>query len=206
MLDAGRLEKRIDDQVGRAGGRRPVELAGLGAGLGENLLQRAGTGRRRTDRNQRRADAGNRGEIAGIVRQLGVQIGMRRERRRRSEQQRVIVAGAGEGVDGDEAVAARTIFDHHGRPHLALSFSAISRAPRSAPEPGPSVRMNFTGRAGHSCALAGAEVPVSASVNRTTAVPRREILFIACIAVSRSGGQNFGCSRTKIVGEIAAGG
>ena len=38
-----------------------------------------------------------------------------------------------------------------GWPHFAASFSAISRAPMSAPEPGPSGRMIFTGRCGQDC-------------------------------------------------------
>ena len=41
-----------------------------------------------------------------------------------------------------------------GCPHLACSFSANSRAPISAPAPGPNGTMNFTARVGQFCAWA----------------------------------------------------
>ena len=42
-----------------------------------------------------------------------------------------------------------------GWPHFLVSRSASSRALMSAPLPGPSVRMNLTGRVGQFCAVAG---------------------------------------------------
>ena len=54
---------------------------------------------------------------------------MRRERRRRREQQHVIVVGADEGVDGDQAVAAGTVFhDHRLAPALAKTIRQQPRA------------------------------------------------------------------------------
>ena len=43
-----------------------------------------------------------------------------------------------------------------GLPHFAERRSAISRAPISTPEPGPSGRMNLTLRCGQFCACAAA--------------------------------------------------
>jgi hypothetical protein len=52
------------------------------------------------------------GEIARIVGQLVVHVGMRDEGRRRAQQQHMVVAGADEGIDGDNAVATRTVLHH----------------------------------------------------------------------------------------------
>jgi hypothetical protein len=56
-------------------------------------------------------------------------------------------------------------------PHFAASFSAISRAPMSAPAPGPSGRMTRTVRVGQFCAAEGSED--SASDENATAEPIR---------------------------------
>jgi hypothetical protein len=64
---------------------------------------------------------------------------MRNERRGRRQQQDVIVLGADEGVDGDDAVAAGAVLDHHrlapflGQPvreKPAANVSAAARAER----------------------------------------------------------------------------
>ncbi len=52
-------------------------------------------------------------------------------------------------------------------PHLRWSFSANSRAPMSAPAPGPNGTMNFTGRVGQFCACAGAVRPVTRAMATT---------------------------------------
>ncbi len=67
----------------------------------------------RDDRHHGVGDPRDRHEIGGVVGQLVVQERMRGEDRGRREQQRVIVMGADEGADPDDAVAAGTILDHH---------------------------------------------------------------------------------------------
>ena len=60
------------------------------------------------------ADPRDRREIAlQVVGQLLLRVGMRHERCARRVEQHVIVVGRGEGVDGDQAVAARPVLDHH---------------------------------------------------------------------------------------------
>src|SRR5262245_13350074 len=48
-----------------------------------------------------------------IVRQFFVHVWVCRVCRSRNEQKRVFVVRAGECVDGDEAIAARPVLDHH---------------------------------------------------------------------------------------------
>ena len=68
----------------------------------------------------------------------------------------MVVAGADEGIDGDNAVAARTVLDHHGlTPACGELFGDQARADVGA-RAGPSVRMNLTGRCGQVCAAIGA--------------------------------------------------
>ena len=53
----------------------------------------------------------DRREILGLYGRLSCRYGMRDERRGRRQQQDVIVLGADEGVDGDDAVAAGPVLD-----------------------------------------------------------------------------------------------
>src|SRR5262245_30711022 len=55
-------------------------------------------------------------------------------------------------------------------PHRLESRSAIKRAPRSAPEPGPSGHMSFTVRCGQPCEAAGVIIASAA----TTAMTARQ--------------------------------
>ena len=50
-----------------------------------------------------------------------------------------------------------------GWPHFCVSFSANSRAPMSAPAPGPNGTMNFTGRVGQFSAACAGGTRVAAS-------------------------------------------
>ena len=109
------LEERIDDQISRPGRCRPVDFSRFGADLVEHVLQRIGPERRRrANRDERGTDARDRREIIRIVRQFVVKIGMPGKRRRGRKKQRVVVARAGEGGQGDETVATRPVFHHHG--------------------------------------------------------------------------------------------
>ena len=92
----------------------PVELAGLG------LRQRDQLGHRIDRQHLRHRDADDgvghprdRREVLGLVRPVLVHPRMRDERRGRRQQQDVIVLGADEGVDRDDAVAAGPVLDHH---------------------------------------------------------------------------------------------
>ena len=68
---------------------------------------------------------------------------------RRRKQQDMIVVRADESVDGNDAVAAGPVLDDDWlSPALAKAGPPNSRAPRSVPLPGPSVRINFTVRLG----------------------------------------------------------
>src|SRR4051812_41079901 len=58
-----------------------------------------------------------------------------------------------------------------GWPHLACSFSASSRAPISAPAPGPNGTMNFTARVGQFCAWFWACTGTSAATSSASAAP-----------------------------------
>jgi hypothetical protein len=104
-----------DQQVGRTGDRRPVQLAGLRLGHGQKIAERFHLERwRHTERNHGRTDARHRCEIARIIGQLAVQERMRGEGRRGSEQQDVVVMGADKGIDGDESVTARPVLHDDG--------------------------------------------------------------------------------------------
>src|ERR1700738_1115412 len=70
----------------------------------------------------------------------------------RPEHQHVIVIGTEEGLDGDDAIAARLVFDDDRLPPFDLQHLANSRAPISAPAPGPNGTMNLTTRVGQFCA------------------------------------------------------
>ena len=71
-------------------------------------------GLRRSQRDHDDRDGRDRQQVAlRIIRQLVVRIGVGGKGGGRDEQQRVVVAGAGEDVDRDDAVAAGTILDHH---------------------------------------------------------------------------------------------
>jgi hypothetical protein len=109
-LDEGR-----QDQVGVAGRRGDVERVGLGAcqsdELGERLDVQAFRDRKRDHDD---GDVDDREQVAlCVVWHLVLGIRMRRVGRGRNKQQRVVVVGAGESVDGDEAIAAGPILDHH---------------------------------------------------------------------------------------------
>src|ERR1043166_5873982 len=62
-----------------------------------------------------------------------------------------------------------------GWPHLACSFSASSRAPISAPAPGPNGTMNRTERVGQLCACAGAGA-TSGVAKRATAAASKDFI------------------------------
>ena len=93
----------------------------------------------------------------GIVRQLAVDERMHREIAGRPEQQDVVVVGAEEGRGWRRCCRRRAgSRSPPAGPILAASFSANSRAPMSAPAPGPNGTMNFTVRVGQFCACDGA--------------------------------------------------
>ena len=76
-----------------------------------------------------RGDVRDRQKVTlGFVGQLVLFVGMHGERSRPDRQERVVVAGADECIDGDETVAARTILDHHRLAPSRASRSANSRA------------------------------------------------------------------------------
>ena len=112
-VEAGALEVAVEDDVGHAGRGRIVQLARLGADHVDEVLDRIDLERRRHDEaDQRVGYAGDRRQLGRIVGQLGVLIRMRGERRGRRVEQRVVVLGADEGIDGDHGIAARTVLDH----------------------------------------------------------------------------------------------
>ena len=69
-----------------------------------------------------------------------------------------------------------------GWPQRAESLSAIRRAPMSAPEPGPSVRINLTVRCGQVCAATGAIENASAS---SDAAATPSLVFMLVIVPSK---------------------
>ena len=202
-VEALALEEGRDHQIGGAGDRGPVQLAGLRARHREQLAERFDVElRRRGERDQRGGDARDRREIARIVRQLVVQIGMRGERGRRAEEQHVVV------VRADESVVIATKPSPPGRfstttgwPHFAASFSAISRAPMSAPEPGPSGRMMRTGRVGQILRRRGQ----SGQRQRDSAM-REPVRILAMRMMHSSAGRSASIRRGLDAEQLAGGG
>ena len=108
------LEVAVIDHVGHAGPGRIVQLARLRANERDQVRNRPDVQRGAYDETQNRVgNPGDRRELARIVGQLVVLVRMRRERRCRRIEQRVVIAGADEGVDGDDGVTAGTIFHDH---------------------------------------------------------------------------------------------
>ena len=103
---------------------------GLARNSAGEFTQRIGRrGDRHGDADEGVGDARDRREILRLVRQVVVQKRMRGERRGRRHQQDVVVLGADEGGDADDAVAAGLVLDHHRLvPFLGQSVRQETRA------------------------------------------------------------------------------
>jgi hypothetical protein len=119
-----------EHEIVGAGNAGPVELARLSARALRQLLHRVDMklGWNRDD-NDGVGDARDRRQVARLIRQAVVLIGVRYEGARRPVEQHVIVVGADECVDGDQGVAAGAVVDDH---RLAPALTQAIRQEPSA--------------------------------------------------------------------------
>ena len=156
-VDADVLEPALEHDVESAGQAGPVEFAGLGARQLDHVLERIDrqVGRHRNGDHGVRHPR-DRCEIALLIRRIVVQVRVAEEGRAGCKQQDMVVLSTDESVIATMPSPPGRFSITIGWFHFLLSRSASNRAPMSAPLPGPSVRMNLTGRVGHDCAEADA--------------------------------------------------
>jgi hypothetical protein len=114
-LQAAALEKPEQQKIRITGGGGRIELSRLGADESHEVPERAEPKRHRCREGEHDGgNARNRKQIKlRAVGKLVVLVRVDGKGSHRPEQQRVVVVGAGECANGDETVAARTVFDHH---------------------------------------------------------------------------------------------